>query len=735
MNRIVSICLLITLVSASLTEKARGQLLVATDPVGDQLTFMDVTAGSVAGFASGGAGPMDAAVSADGTLVVAAESSSGQLLMVDLANGTRQQIPIGGSPTAVALDPAGTRAFVSDATQGSLTTVDLASSTVVSTVTAGTLPTALAADSARAYTANFADDTLTLIDGATGAIEATVAVGGFPSGVVADRTGSRVWVANFFDDTVSVVDPATATVIATVPVGPAPRALAHDAVQGRVYVGSFTDGTVTVLDATNHGVIGTAASGGINPINLVVSPTGDRLFILHLASPDLVTLDTSTLNIASTWSLPAGHVSLAGYATALPAVESIVEVPTLQGMGLVILVVLLMAAASSRLRQRARQRNGSPSFGAALFLLLLASFIASSVASSVGAAAPTPLGPIVQIDDGEFLEGDWEIFEEIVGTGSQAAGRSASGGNPDAFRTMNHFGEAVEVVHRYIGAGGTYSPAVTGEIQSLSFHRDRILLSLDGGNAEFLEALVVIQDNQRFTGPLNLFQPTAFGVWEGASDNGLTAQDFDDGAGGTPDFTAAGSDISFGYMRRSGSPGTTPFLTHGIDNFQVTLTAGGGGGGTSILGFVEAVQGVVDGDPADLIIERSGEGTGAVGVTVLIPLQDGSVVTEKVCWGPGDTADKVVTTPSSGLLPITGGMGAVPILLVNATGDAQVHPVRNKTLLMVSPTAGPVSALFLFLLLLASSADPWLWLPLAALALYLLGRRAPGGTEHQSSTN
>jgi YVTN family beta-propeller protein len=712
----ITVTAAILLILPLATSPAAAQLLVASDPGGDQLTLVDGPAATVAGSLPTGAGPFGLVVTPDGSLIAVANATSGEIEMIEVATGARSAISLGGAPSAVAVDPAGGRAFVVDTAGSTLAIIDLATRALVGSVAVGATPVAVAADGQRGYTADFADDTLTIVDAASGAVEATVNVGGFPAGVVADPSGGRVWVANYFDDTVSVVDPATASVVATVAVGADPRGIVLDAAGGRVYVASTTAGTVTVLDAASNTVLNTVGSGGINPISLVVSPGGERLYILHLASPELTVLDTATLAIVDTVALPVGHVALAGFANELPLAPSSVEIPTLGGWGMLLLAGLLAWVALRAIR---RDRSRAGILGLAL---VLAGLLSSLAALQPAAAAPAPF----QIQDGTFTNSDWEIFSANVGAGgSQSAVQASPGGNPDLFRSMTHSGDLVEVSHRFIGAGAAFDPATQGAITTVDFGWDRSILALDPGPQELEEAPAVFQSGQLYLASPVLFQPSALFVWEPLSVTGLTAADFLDGSGVNPDFSATGAAVTFGYLRRTTSLIGSGFWGHGIDNFGVTVNGGGGGGGDAgELRFESPTYVSVEGQAAMLTVQRVGGTAGAVSAVVTIPLGLGPVATVNVAWADGDGSDQIVTTPATGLVPFGGAIGSSEVTLGAVTGGARIHPTRGKTLLMVAPASGgPLVALALLLQLLLSASQPWWTAALLTAALYSLWRR------------
>ena len=148
-----------------------------------------------------------------------------------------------------------------------------AAQTLITTVTVGTYPVALAANPTtnKIYVVNQNSNNLTVIDGATYGTT-TVLTGDFPNAVAVNAVSNKIYVANWGSGSVTVVDGAT-NVTTTVAAGDHPFALAVNAVTNKIYVADYSSSNVTVIDGASNET--TTASAGRNPLPwpLILQPT------------------------------------------------------------------------------------------------------------------------------------------------------------------------------------------------------------------------------------------------------------------------------------------------------------------------------------------------------------------------------------------------------------------------------------------------------------------------------
>ena len=186
----------------------------------------------------------------------------------------------------------------------------------------------------------------------------------------------------------------------------------------------------------------------------------------------------------------------------------------------------------------------------------------------------------VVISDTEFVTTDWA--EQIVFNAQPvlpvfSVGRSATGGNPDAYRTIQHVYTgpgSMAVGHRFTKT--SYDPSTQGAIATVDYNLDTLFVSQMGlslpGAVGFSSA--IFQNNSWYSTTLGTILPP-FGVWNSFSNIGVAASDFNLllGSGpAQPDFSGTGAVIQFGFMSSNGSAsGGQNTVTSGADNFSVTI--------------------------------------------------------------------------------------------------------------------------------------------------------------------
>jgi len=594
-------------------------------------------------------------------------SQTNTVAIVELGRGTIRTVPVGARPAGVAVGP-GRRAYVANAGADTVSVVDPGLGQVVATIPVGDGPSAVVAGIRRVYVANWSGGSVSVIDTRSDAVVATLPVGTFPAGLAFHRGTHRLYVANSFDDTVSVIDTATLSVVSTFPVARAPRGLAVDVAGARLYVASFDDGLVQVLDTATGAVVRQAGSGGANPLDLMLSPDGTRLYVAHLQDVQgVVALDTATLAPVASVDVPAGPVAFAG-----PLLQRPLPFP------------------ASGWRRAVQAATG-----------VVRSLAAAPAASE--RAEPRPSDFDVVISDGNFDTFDW------FAQGDNFSDRQPTGGNPDAWRrTENPNSPAGSTSsHFLIRTGSTYDPSQQGAITSMDVSWDRRLFF----ETQAFEGFLVTQNDLVYRTSERSFVTN---VWQPDSRTGLVATDFADGQGHHPDFSATGTELGFGYFRRTQA---NQAIRHGIDNFKVTIhSAGGAPAGR--LAFEKTFDLVGDHD-FDFVftLQRLGGTQGAVSVTLNFETPDGRTGTQTIDWADGDGADKSL----SPFYSLNGANIAktVRLRLSQPTGGATIEPGRAAMVITVYPLTWSADLLGLFLQLqgfFSAFAPAWL-LVLAAPAL------------------
>lgn len=687
------------LVALSVASVASGEHAYVVDLDDQSLTVVDTAAGSVVTAVPAGGTPWGVAVAAE--RVYLAVPGAGRVTVLDTVAGTSSNLLTGGTPTGVGLDPAAGRLYVTDPTAGTVAAYDAVSGAPLASASVAGRPMAVAADGSRVYVAAYSGHTLEVLDGTTLVSLASIPVGRFPTDVVVAETLNRAFVAGLFDEVVTVVDTTTLAPLANLPVGGGPGSLAYSAPRNEVYatlLGAAADESgVTVIDAVSESVIASFATGRANPADVLPSATGDRLYVDHLGDSRLVVLDPATGAQLGSIDLGTGHALLAGFTEGAPA--PVAAIPSLGGFGLALLAALL-AAAAWRLLGRRR----------AVAALALAAALAA--------------GPVAA-QSLEILDGDFDAWTSQIeppgAPGQQQAEQRPATGNPGNFWFMVHngaFNQPIDVSHRYAGGGAVYDPATRGAITEIDYSWDRRLAVLDGPTA-VLEAPAVFQGSEVFVAGQLAF--ATLGIWEPVALPGLTAADFSRlGGGGSPDFSASGPPLSFGFVRST--PGG--FAEHHLDNFRACAHSAsdggalcGGGSGPGELRFADDTLVHLLGTPTAIGVRRVGGSAGAVSVEV-----DGELPTGLPCslqWADGEAGTKscVFNHP-----PGLDRLIEYRLVLQSPTGGAGLGD-PNIALLYAAPDDASWVFLLVLLGLLMSGFDAWGLALLAAGALLALAWR------------
>lgn len=210
---------------------------------------------------------------------------------------------------------------------------------------------------------------------------------------------------------------------------------------------------------------------------------------------------------------------------------------------------------------------------------------------------------------------------------------------------------------------------------------------------------MLVQDGTRYATPLSFF---SFNFWQPYVRRGLVASDFDDGLGGHPDFSTAGSVISFGYSRSSDA--TDGSVTHGIDNFAVTVRSGVANAPGKVS-FRLATDIVSDGEPTLTVVVDRADGTlGAIGATVLYRSPSGLSQTYELEWPDGIGASRtIVLVPN--LPPTNTHVGTGRLSISSVTGGAATG-LRPAMVVFVYSESWELAPLALGLLVLLAASAP-----------------------------
>jgi hypothetical protein len=166
------------------------------------------------------------------------------------------------------------------------------------------------------------------------------------------------------------------------------------------------------------------------------------------------------------------------------------------------------------------------------------------------------------------VESEW--FQTVRGsTGgvTSSATHPATGGFAGAFRRIDHDfpgAGSLSVFHGFTGE--TYDPSTQGAIATVRFSEYRRKI-LPVGSGSIGATFAILQGGTIY--PLAGGLAISSEAWEARQTDLLTAADF---TGGTPDFSATGGPITFGFIRSNTRGTASPQLVaHGVDDFRVEI--------------------------------------------------------------------------------------------------------------------------------------------------------------------
>jgi len=182
---------------------------------------------------------------------------------------------------------------------------------------------------------------------------------------------------------------------------------------------------------------------------------------------------------------------------------------------------------------------------------------------------------LVSYQDGDFADGDWNIWASFWGSASGTSTQVSSGGLPGAYRQIDLSAYAplfsssnISLYHTNLAF--SYDPSASGAITGVDLSFDSKLLS--GSNSAIL--LYAEQNGEQFihsdASGFKVYNYTTTN-WTTTAFTGLTETDFR-GASGTPDFSDLGNPVNFGFYVYNGVGSGTMSSSIALDNWSVNVT-------------------------------------------------------------------------------------------------------------------------------------------------------------------
>lgn len=281
-----------------------GPFAYVANLISNTVSMVNIPTGQVVNSIPVGPGPIDAAISPDGTQVYVSNNAGGDVAVIDTASSTVvATIPVQSFPVGLAFTPDGTAAYVANFGSNTVSVINTSTQTVTSTVLVGHAPgnvtMAVTSLGTFAYVPNAKDNTVSVIAvGPNPTVVQTINVGTSPNWAVAAPNSSVVYVENGGSNNVSVISVATNTVTATIPVGSGPQSAAFSPDSSMAYVANTSSNTLSVIYTPSQTVIKTI-SGFSNPRQVAVSTDGSVAYVADSGSSSVSVVATSTNTITS----------------------------------------------------------------------------------------------------------------------------------------------------------------------------------------------------------------------------------------------------------------------------------------------------------------------------------------------------------------------------------------------------------------------------------------------------
>ena len=304
------------------------------DPSGaHSLAVFDVATGAKVTSIDLPSAARDVVIAPDGDRAYVTTSSG--LSVVDLGTNSVVTTVAGASGDDLAMEPAGQRVFVADGAS-KVTLFDTATNTVTGSITVGTQPRAIVANSAgtRAYTGNndppsYSISTVDLTNN-TSPVETASGNLSRPENLGILPDGSKVYAANFGPgaggNTVGIFDPVAGTV-GSVTVGTTPTAAVTNPPGTKVYVANRDSSSISVIDVATSSVVDTFPVGfGVTEI--AIAPDGVHAALSSVQDGKVAFIDLSTGQL---YSQPSALEDGAGVAVA-PAQQPIPSFTVASGL-------------------------------------------------------------------------------------------------------------------------------------------------------------------------------------------------------------------------------------------------------------------------------------------------------------------------------------------------------------------------------------------------------------------
>ena len=249
-----------------------------------------------------GSGPMNAAVTPDGSQAWIVNSSSNSVSVIDTATNTviGSPIAVGTEPLGIALSPNGATAWVANHNGDSLSIVDTSTRVVTATITGSGLSSprqlAFSPSGSEVWVTNSGANQVLVFNATTRAQTHAITTGVSPVPLAFSPDGSRVWVGNSAGNSVTTINASTYTTIGSdIPLTGSAAGVAVSADSATVWVTTNVAATLTRIDAGTRTVQGTVNVGAI-PYGVVVSSASGLVWVANFDN-QVVAVNPTTMTV------------------------------------------------------------------------------------------------------------------------------------------------------------------------------------------------------------------------------------------------------------------------------------------------------------------------------------------------------------------------------------------------------------------------------------------------------
>ncbi len=215
--------------------------------------------------------------------------NSSEVLVVDTELGqVIREVPAGQVPKEVQVSPDDNWVYVSNWDSNTVTVIDAHTYQIVATIPVYGTPRGIvfSPDSTRAYICIMGGNTLTKVNVAAGhTIVNQIPCGENPRHAVITKDGSTIYVSNNIPGTVTRIDRMSETITGVATVGYQARTIAMTPDEAYLFVCVYGTENIACVDTASMTTLFEVPA--TKPIGMVVSPTGDRLFLSNYSPPQV----------------------------------------------------------------------------------------------------------------------------------------------------------------------------------------------------------------------------------------------------------------------------------------------------------------------------------------------------------------------------------------------------------------------------------------------------------------